>query len=1031
MKKSVLASGLLFVCLTLNAGNSHVAFGPAPAPLTESATANGGAGAGHESRQRANTTALKTSIANARAVLASAEEYLPDAVADLRGLTALAEKVAEGTCTQTYTDNIRLQLNSAINQAKATRSIVLPTSVQLAGSYDTQRGFIHPGGLHTQADFDRIKRQLAEKNERVTEAYNVLKSAAYAQSGVQTSPVATIVRGGSGENYINAARGATMAYQNALRWKIEDNPSCAAAAVRILMAWARTTKVIGGDSNYALAAGLYGYQFAQAAELVRDYEGWSRDDFEAFRQWMLSVWYPSAVGFLRARNGTWANTDKWWQAPGHYWSNWGLCNALCLVSIGVLCDDVFIYNQGMSYFKYDQVGTFRDPRTENPIKNDGLTEFLGNLVVTTSKSELETGAYGRLGQMQESGRDIGHSAMAAGLAIDLAKVGWNQGDDLFAYMDHRLAAGIEYIAAQTQSVEGLPWTNYHYGTNGLHWSDSRTWIQDAPALGAQTRPYWGTVIGIYEGVKGVRMPFSKTAYEQMGIDAGGQGSTSGGYDHMGYSVLMNTRDQQLAPADSVPTELSPRMSYSGSVEALIPCLEVERTLGNVSGNVVAHNELGGLINTFQPNNQTCVPRGEALTLMPQLPDGEEDTGQWLWDTGETTRDITVTTDRSHVYRVTYTNANGIRSRQCFPIAVENDCNPARLTPSITCNGQTFSDADSLEVLYGQTVTLGVVPSCDWGTYRWSTGQTTASVTTVPLTEARTYTVYYTNQGSAVSAHTFHLNVITADPYILQGTTQLKRTEAIVEAGDNITLGINLPDIVRAEDVDWGSDLHGATLALDNVQTSGTYTASFPFGDEIVSVTFTLRIKETGANTLETGNYLIRHIETGRLLTAHGAGQTVAFEAAEAEPASGQIWYADSKNGTRWGLINLPDSLHLNTTAKLTSSALYPFYMDRAAGTNHYAIRTGATASSTRYWEVDADGTLLTTASTTLDAFPFELIRLGETDAIASLPRTEARVIQTEYFSTTGIRLRAPLQKGITLVRQRFSDNTVHTFKMKP
>ena len=92
--------------------------------------------------------------------------------------------------------------------------------------------------------------------------------------------------------------------------------------------------------------------------------------------------------------------------------------------------------------------------------------------------------------------------MSLGLAVDLAKIGWNQGDDLYAYMDHRLAAGIEYLAAQTQSVEGLPWTNYMYGTNGYYYTDGRAWLMTGPALGAQMRPYWGTVIGIYEGVKG-------------------------------------------------------------------------------------------------------------------------------------------------------------------------------------------------------------------------------------------------------------------------------------------------------------------------------------------------------------------------------------------------------------------------------------------------------------------------------------------------------------------------------------------------
>ena len=541
----------------------------------------------------------------------------------------------------------------------------------------TDRGFIHPGGLHTQEDFDRVRLQIAENNQNVVKSFNKLKTAAYAQPSVQTYPVETIVRGGgSGENYINAARGATMAYQNALRWKIEDNEACAKAAVRILMAWARKTTSISGNSDQFLAVGLYGYQFAQAAELMRDYEGWSRDEFSEFQQWMLTLWYPKAIQFLRTRNGTWENSGKWWQAPGHYWSNWGLCNILCVISIGILCDDVAIYNQGMSFFKYDQVGTYCDPRTEVPIKNDGLTDFLGNLVVTTYASDLETGAYGVIGQMNESGRDTGHSAMALGLAVDIAKVGWNQGDDLYAYMNHRLAAGIEYVAAQTQSVEGLPWVNYHYGSNGYYYSDSRAWLMTEPALGAQTRPYWGTVIGIYEGVKGVKMPFAEKAYRSMGIDAGGTGSTSGGYDHLGYSVLMNTRDEQLCPAHMVPTELSGQMEYNRPLtSSLIPSLTQEKIRKIVNGKVTYHNELGALVNNFSTTTSTLLPAGNTLRLIPQLPEGEEDTGLWQWNTGQQTREITVETGWSYVYRVTYTNKNNVKSQLAFFIATTDKGEP--------------------------------------------------------------------------------------------------------------------------------------------------------------------------------------------------------------------------------------------------------------------------------------------------------------------------------------------------------------------
>ena len=278
-----------------------------------------------------------------------------------------------------------------------------------------------------------------------------------------------------------------------------------------------------------------------------------------------------------------------------------------------------------------------------------------------------------------------------GLAVDIAKVAWNQGDDLFAYMNHRLASGIEYVAAQTQSVEGLPWTDYMYGTNGIYYTDGRAWLMTEPALGAQMRPYWGTVIGIYEGVKGVKMPFSEVAYTKMGIDEGGKGSTSGGYDHLGYSVLMNTRDEQLCPAEKVPTELSPQMEYSATLTAsLIPSLAQEKKRGQVTGKTILHNELGGLVNKYSTTNSVLLPLGKTLRLMPQLPADEEDTGQWRWNTGETTREITVTTGWSYVYRVTYTNSRGIESQLAFFIATTDKGEPVgirSLTPSPSPKGE--------------------------------------------------------------------------------------------------------------------------------------------------------------------------------------------------------------------------------------------------------------------------------------------------------------------------------------------------------
>lgn len=114
------------------------------------------------------------------------------------------------------------------------------------------------------------------------------------------------------------------------------------------------------------------------------------------------------------------------------------------MSIGILCDDVHMYNQGVSFYKYDHVGTYKDRSNESVILNDGCDEFIGNLVPVVHKDSR--GPLGYLGQMQESGRDQGHALMALGLALDLCTVGFNQGDDLFAYMNDRIAAGTEFVA---------------------------------------------------------------------------------------------------------------------------------------------------------------------------------------------------------------------------------------------------------------------------------------------------------------------------------------------------------------------------------------------------------------------------------------------------------------------------------------------------------------------------------------------------------------------------------------------------------
>lgn len=953
-------------------------------------------------------TALKTAVENAETFIEeNGDNYPAIALAIYQDEISMAQAlIDEGMVSQTIINKQITSLSNALTQLKKSAGFVFDDSNSTAG-YNTDRGFKHPGALHTEADFERIKKQItagSDYNSTVYQAYEVLKNAEYAQSNITTYPVETIIRGGGvGENYINAARGATMAYQNALRWRIEGTEANAKKAVEILNAWARTTRGIGGDSNYALAAGLYGYAFANAAELVRDYEGWAPEDFEYFKRWMLDLWYPSSIGFLRGRNGTWENAGKWWQAPGHYWSNWGLCNALAVISIGILCDDVFIYNQGMSFFKYDQVGTFTDPRTAVPILNDGLTEFLGNLVVTTTESELETGAYGKLGQMQESGRDIGHATMAAGLAIDLAHIGWNQGDDLFSYMDNRLAAGIEYVAAQQQSIEGLPWTNYHYGEAGFHWSDSRSTLQTGPALGEQIRPYWGTVIGHYEGVKGVTMPLSKVIYKKMGIDGGGAGSTSGGYDHMGYSVLMNTRNK-MASAEEVPTLLTPQMQYNGKT--------------------IEHNELGGLKNTYAPDNNTGLPQGSLVTLMPQLPEGEENTGKWKWNTGEETQNITVAANNSYLYRVTYTNTNGVESEQVFSLAVQGDCEESEMNPAITTGGKTISGT-SAEVMYGDEVTLSVYGVGGYGNYIWENGSTDASITLSHLTSDHNISVIFVNQGGRKCKQTFHLTVNGIRPDITVGSTVLTDTiNYVAAAGSSIVLTPTPADALDQGTWAWSDGSTEPTLALNDLQTSGDYTVVYTHRSGLTfSLTYHIFVSETSTKKITTGNYYVHHIASDTYLTNTNSSYAGFAPKNTANPKTQQWEISTNSSVARYWFKSLLDELYLHTNASMTSTTVRSFAFKGAVGSDLLSIY-----SSGAFWTVNADGSFGFEAEGP-HSYPFELIPVEEDpNSIGNLSEGAEEIVHTAYYSVNGMLLNQP-QKGINIRQTTYRNGQIKREKV--
>ena len=212
---------------------------------------------------------LNELIEESSTYLSSADksEYPISSLENLKdALTNAIKASKKEPCEETEINKAKKNLNiSHINIKNNKRNVfVLP---EIDNTYDFNSGFFHSGGIYVQKDINGVKKQLEEKNEKVTATNNILKKVVYAQSDGKTQPKENIVRGGNEENFLNAARGASMTFQNALRWKIEGNELCAKHEVEVLMDWATTTKLVTGETKHALATGLYGYKFAQTAIL--------------------------------------------------------------------------------------------------------------------------------------------------------------------------------------------------------------------------------------------------------------------------------------------------------------------------------------------------------------------------------------------------------------------------------------------------------------------------------------------------------------------------------------------------------------------------------------------------------------------------------------------------------------------------------------------------------------------------------------------------------------------------------------------
>jgi hypothetical protein len=364
--------------------------------------------------------------------------------------------------------------------------------------------FIHPGLLHSEEDFKRMRTH--KGREPWKGGWERLTANRHASLDYKPNPVENVVRGRDRlatepENYRQLFNDIAAAYACALRWRISGDRDYAKKSIEIMNAWSSTLQRLSGSTDVDLAAGIYGYEFANAAEIMRTFKGWKPEDLARFQQMMLTVFYPINHDFLIRHNNT---------RIDHYWANWDLCNMASIMAIGVLCDKRSMYNEAVRYYKHG--------KGMGAIKNAVYYVHPGGL-----------------GQWQESGRDQGHTVMGIGQVGAICEMAWKQGDDLYGYDDNRFLKGCEYVAKYNLG-EDVPFKEYG--------NDKVTHTAVSDNSRGNSRPVWELVYNHYVKRKGLAAPYTTKMAEKERPEGGGgdYGPNSGGFDQLGYGTLTATLD---------------------------------------------------------------------------------------------------------------------------------------------------------------------------------------------------------------------------------------------------------------------------------------------------------------------------------------------------------------------------------------------------------------------------------------------------------------------------------------------------------
>ena len=360
------------------------------------------------------------------------------------------------------------------------------------------RTFTHPGCTYTESDIIRMRAMIEAEREPYYTAFQALKSSKYTSLTTTVNDRGTELPSNSNYNGIIGADGR-RAFDLALLYRLTDDKRYADKAVAYLNANSHYTSCAAATA--ALDLGKITLMI-EAAELMRDYEGWKKADQDRFKAMLV---YP---GYSTKQEPSGDKTFYWnvYQGDKGRWGNQGLFGLRAVMAMGIYLDNDTIYNRayryllGYNHLSYDLPYPSGPPTQGSKVANNGKHDNGSDEYMNVYQN---TGKYGKTkdygydeqlqyyifdnGQCQESARDQGHTMFGLFEYVHLAEMAWNQGDDLYGALNSRILKGLEWTfhynlsAVQSYPDQPKPWsppTFYQYTTRSTRWQFLKVYDKD-------------------------------------------------------------------------------------------------------------------------------------------------------------------------------------------------------------------------------------------------------------------------------------------------------------------------------------------------------------------------------------------------------------------------------------------------------------------------------------------------------------------------------------------------------------------------